>query len=94
MGVSTPIFLIQLLVATLLGGKDESQGMVGMIKTRENFKALISWRQVQRTYSVHSVLFFLADHSLCFDHPYPMLEFNCPQVCGIYSTGDKVSANY
>ena len=32
-------------------------------------------------------------HSLDFDHPYLMPGFNCPQVCGIYSTGDKVLAD-
>ena len=31
-------------------------------------------------------------HSLDFDHPYlmPGLDFNCPEVCGLYSAGDKV----
>ena len=33
-------------------------------------------------------------HSLDFDHPYLMLglNFNCPEVCGLYSAGDKVLA--
>ena len=32
--------------------------------------------------------------SLDFDHPYlmPGFNFNCPEVCGLYSAGDKVLA--
>ena len=53
-GVSACIFLVLLtreIPAELLGGKDESQGMVGMIKQGKVLRlSLLKWQQVKQSH--------------------------------------------
>ena len=53
-GVSACIFLVLLtreIPAKLLGGKDESQGMVGMIKQGKVLRlSLLKWQQVKQSH--------------------------------------------